>query len=379
MGDRPCELLHLILTATNDGVVDWDLRENRATYSERWKMLLGYEPEELEDSPALWRELSHPDDLPGVDQEWSAHLDGAWPFCHTWRLRHKHGGWRWLLCRAVLVAGAEGRATRSVSIYTDITDQMRAEERHRALATAVPDLLVRVDVQGRVMDVKPHETRTAVLLADFAAGQKLADRIAPELHALVMDAVGRAISQQVPIEIEYADAARASHLEIRVVRSGDDEAVLIARDITARKRREGALVQLARRTEALLESVGEGICAIGEDQRIWFANSEAGRLLGRSADELVGMRAAEALAHGGHAGSACTPQTCALLAPLADGGVHGLTRDIFTCKDGSALPVEIISAAAREDGRLIGVVVTFRDLRPRGQAAGTDRVPHEAR
>src|SRR4029453_14605724 len=111
----------------------------------------------LPDSPGLWRELSHPEDLPRVEELLRDHLDSIWPFAHTWRMRHAYDGWRWLLVRAVTARDASSRPLRLVAVFSDITDRVRAEERQRALASAVPDLLMRVRADGTVADVKPPE------------------------------------------------------------------------------------------------------------------------------------------------------------------------------------------------------------------------------
>ena len=122
-------MLDLILAATNDGIVDWDLVSGLVTYSERWKALLGFEDHELTDAPSLWRDLSHPDDLPDAEALLRDHIENLWPFAHRWRMRHKNGGWRWSLCRAVTVHDDSGEPLRCVGIFTDITDQVLAEQR----------------------------------------------------------------------------------------------------------------------------------------------------------------------------------------------------------------------------------------------------------
>jgi PAS domain-containing protein len=97
-GWPPGEMSELILAATNDGIMDWDLVHGTVHYSERWKTLLGFEDHELADTPSLWQDLSHPEDLPGAEALLRDHVENLWPFAHTWRMRHKNGGWRWSLC-----------------------------------------------------------------------------------------------------------------------------------------------------------------------------------------------------------------------------------------------------------------------------------------
>ncbi len=155
-------LLGLILSATNDGFMDWNLATGVIEYSERWKAQLGYEEPELPDSPDLWRTLSHPDDIGEAESLLRDHTDNLWPFAYTWRMRHKNGDWRWLLCRAVTTHDARGVANRCVCVFTDLTDQVSTERRLAEL-TRRSDLLlasageglVGIDFEGRITFANP--------------------------------------------------------------------------------------------------------------------------------------------------------------------------------------------------------------------------------
>src|SRR5450432_1556776 len=121
-------LLDLVLAATNDGVMDWDLSTGQVRYSERWKALLCYEEHELLDTPSLWREVTHPDDLAQVEALLREHLEHPWPFAHRWRMRHKGGVWRWSLCRAVTLRDERGSPVRWLGVFSDVTDQVLTEQ-----------------------------------------------------------------------------------------------------------------------------------------------------------------------------------------------------------------------------------------------------------
>ena len=54
--EEKAALLDLLFEATLDGIVDWDVRNNSATYNERWRFLLGYDNAELNPTPTTWRE-----------------------------------------------------------------------------------------------------------------------------------------------------------------------------------------------------------------------------------------------------------------------------------------------------------------------------------
>src|SRR5688572_23317280 len=245
--DESRELLDLLLSATNDGFVDWDLHAGVAHYSPRWKMLLGYEEQDLHESPDLWKELSHPSDLPRIEWMMRDHIENVWPFSDRWRMRHKNGDWRWMLCRSVIIRAPDGSPRRAVSVYTDITDQVRAEERYRALANGVPDAILRIRNDGLVLDEKPG-AMPFDLLGDGPIGQRLLDWAKDRGWAeKTLAAVAAASRSGTVVVFEHGDGDSGLCVEIRVVKSGEDEAVCIARDITERKQAERRLIDSLER------------------------------------------------------------------------------------------------------------------------------------
>jgi len=55
------EQYELAIRGANDGLWDWDLKEKRVFYSPRWKEMLGYDEDEVFDSPEDWLDKIHPD------------------------------------------------------------------------------------------------------------------------------------------------------------------------------------------------------------------------------------------------------------------------------------------------------------------------------
>jgi PAS domain S-box-containing protein len=256
------ELLDLLLEASTDGLMDWDLVGGRIRYTDRWKLLLGYEAKDLPDSPTLWSDLSHPDDLPGVQQALDDHLHNFWPFTQIWRMRHANQEWRSVMCRAVTTRDAQGSPRRLVAVFSDITDRIRAEERHRALGSAIPDLLLRVRGDGLLLDVKSPDWTGAGELIWPSAGQRLSDWApAASWHervtACLTDAPANASKHN--FEVTLAAGSRR-YAEVRVVPSGEQEVVCIVRDVTEQKRLQTQLMQAHK-----LESIGQLAAGIAHE------------------------------------------------------------------------------------------------------------------
>jgi PAS domain S-box-containing protein len=115
--------------ATNDGVWEWQMPEDRVYFSDRWKAILGHEPAEISDELDEWRKRVHPEDrerLARAQREFFA--GGETAFSLEYRLRAKDGSYRWILSRAVLLRDAQGRPVRMTGADTDITARKQLEK-----------------------------------------------------------------------------------------------------------------------------------------------------------------------------------------------------------------------------------------------------------
>jgi signal transduction histidine kinase len=129
-----------------------------------------------------------------------------------------------------------------VSVYTDITDQVRAEERYRALANGIPDAIFRIRTDGTILDEKPPAVPIP-LIRDRIGRSTMAERVTDQSFAgRILEAVATASQSGGAVVFEHGDGDSGPCLESRVVKSGDDEAVCITRDVSARKQDERRLI-----------------------------------------------------------------------------------------------------------------------------------------
>ncbi|HXO16513.1 MAG TPA: diguanylate cyclase, partial [Steroidobacteraceae bacterium] len=164
----------LAALGSNDGLWDWDLRENKIFLSARWKEQLGAKETELGDDPDQWFERIHPDDRQPFFGDLGLHLEGRTPHFQTeHRLRHLDGSWRWMLVRGAAVRDAAGKAHRLAGSQTDISERKRAEEKllHDALhdgLTGLPNRSLFMDRLGQALAFQQRRSdyRFAVLFLD---------------------------------------------------------------------------------------------------------------------------------------------------------------------------------------------------------------------
>ena len=129
------ERYELAVTGSSAGIWDWDIVYDRVYYSDRFKELLGYAPEEpLVTQDEFWNRL-HPADYEATRLAVDQHFEERVPYIIDYRLQMKSGEYRWFHARGQALWDKTGKLTRMSGSITDITDRKQAEiELRRAYA-----------------------------------------------------------------------------------------------------------------------------------------------------------------------------------------------------------------------------------------------------
>ena len=149
--------------------------------------------------------------------------------------------------------------------------------------------------------------------------------------------------------------------------SKDHMVLGMVRDITERRRAKETLETLRRQNELILNAAGEGIYGLDLEGKTTFINPAAAKMLGWKVEELIGRYQHDVLHHSKPDGTPYLREDCPIYAAFKDGVIHHVENEVFWKTDGSCFPVEYTSTPIREDGKLVGAVVVFRDISERKQ------------
>ncbi len=158
------ERCQLAVQGNNDGILDWDVKNNEVFFSTRWnwdvknnevffstrwKEMLGYAEHEISNHLDEWSTRVHPDDIGFVRQAIADHFAKITPFfVSEHRVRCKDNTYKWILNRGQAVWDENCNVVRMTTCHTDITERKLAEEqlrqseeRFQIVALATNDLL----------------------------------------------------------------------------------------------------------------------------------------------------------------------------------------------------------------------------------------------
>lgn len=153
----------IAIQGANDGLWDWDLNQQEIYFSPRWKLILGYEDEEISSHPDEWLQRVHPDHLQVVMEAITQHLNQKTDHLQVeHRILNKEGDYVWGLCRGMAVWDDNGKPYRMAGSLTDITqskylEQKLFEEKELAMITlqSIGDAVITTDTQGNVESLNP--------------------------------------------------------------------------------------------------------------------------------------------------------------------------------------------------------------------------------
>jgi signal transduction histidine kinase/CheY-like chemotaxis protein len=146
------------------------------------------------------------------------------------------------------------RLSRQVADQLEIRQKLKAlmgaeealrnsEAGHWALIDAIPDLMLRVNQEGVYLDVKPAREFETILPIPQIIGKREADVLPPDVARQRQECLERALKTG---EVQFCEYQLAlgdgiHYEEARITPSGKDEAFIIVRDVTKRRRAEEEL------------------------------------------------------------------------------------------------------------------------------------------
>ena len=200
------ERLTLGFVGSGTGLWDWDICSDSVYYSPWISELLGYEEGSLDNTPAAFIELMHPDDRAACQEATALHLSVSARYDVAFRLKTGDAGYLWCRSRGQVVRDDSGTPVRMVGTLTDISDLKAAEalafsekELAQVALAAIADAVITTDIAGNITycnrvaeallgrpiaSLRNRPLALACRIFSETSGQQISDLVGPSIDGI---------------------------------------------------------------------------------------------------------------------------------------------------------------------------------------------------
>jgi PAS domain S-box-containing protein len=331
--------------------------------NEAYQRLTGYLAEEL---PTIsFISLTHPDEVKN-NQDLLQRLvsEEIESYILEKRIFNKQRELRWVRAHATLLRNADGTPVKVIGIVEDITDRKRAEQRFQFLAESIPQIVWTATPDGMLDYVNAQGARYFEAPQEALLGGGWLAWVLPQDQAKAVKQWTEALQTGKQYETQFhlkrgLDSSWRLHLVRALPMTGDagiTQWVGICMDIEDQNQTARRIEEDRRRWRDLLLQTPAGVAVLrGPSHTFEWVNADYARLVGRSAEVLIGKTVRE-----------CLPEVGAL--------AHGMLLDNVYRTGESFSGHESLVQLERADGILQDVYVNFVYLPTRGNDGVIDGI-----
>ena len=263
--DPTTDILREIASTSPVIMTIYDLGRKLNIYQSRSMFeMLGYGEEYLEKAKqnpeGARRRMFHEDYIREIDKYYEE-VQSLGPLEKKqliYRVRDVDDAWRWIRkITSVFKREEDNHVSQVLNTFEDITVQKESESkifitesRNRALISAVPDFIFRIDAEGYYLDYKGAVEEGLSVVKD---GQRILPNslIGRNITEVLPENISEEFMEKLELAIQSAEVQTISYMlkvkngdryfETLINKSGPDEVICVARDVTDRKNQEDVL------------------------------------------------------------------------------------------------------------------------------------------
>ncbi len=251
----------------------------------------------------------------------------------------------------------------------DADEMLRAsEERYRALLEQSSEGIFTFDpATHRILEANRRFLEITGYARDTVGTLTLEDLIAHDASSIAETVSGVVLGSESFVGERTYRRRDGSAVKVEVSASlvswAEEHVVLVnIRDVSEARTSAVALAEISHRLRLILDATSDGILGLDSDGRMTFVNKAAAALLGWELGELLGAPSHQCWHHTRPDGTSHPAAECPILTSMQTGIRVSVSDDVFFRKDGTRFPVRYEASPKRQDGRIVGVVVVFRDV-----------------
>jgi len=180
-----------------------------------------------------------------------------------------------------------------ILFIVDITENKENTENYIAILNAIPYMVMRVREDALILDIKPG-------MDDYLSNENLKDYIGKDMYSLPIDdyvkiesieTIERVIRNGITDEHQYPikmENGEKRFFYSRTTKSGEDEVIIMIRDITDEINVQNELRNSKENAENIIQMANVIVVELDPDGNILFFNEAAEKITGYKRDEVIG-------------------------------------------------------------------------------------------
>ncbi len=200
---RQSEQRHeLIISASLDGIYDWDIESGEMYHSSSWKKMMDFEVDEIQDSYEIWESFIHPNDKKMVIKALEKYLKReSENFIIEYRFKKKDGAYIWVHDRGVAVWDEYDRPIRMAGTLKNIDDRKKREKDIYNMAyydplTNLPNRILFEEELNKALSTASLDLKKgAVFFIDLDNFKNINDTLGHELGDKLIVKVGKKLQK----------------------------------------------------------------------------------------------------------------------------------------------------------------------------------------
>jgi diguanylate cyclase (GGDEF)-like protein/PAS domain S-box-containing protein len=271
--------------------------DNRGNLSYANKKALGLLGHDGIDPRQRWLHWLDPRDRQRTLKQLARAIASQSPLNSEYRYRYADGRVVWVMLQFIPERDDSGEIMGYLGILLDITERKIAQKdlktanaEIKALFQAFPDVLVRSNAAGKVLDVRTRNPANFFLSLRQDRNQNLQDIFPGAIGEQIYHLSQKVIKHKNVETLEYSltQKNQLEYFEVRLAPLPNRESLIIVRRITERKRTEIALRESEERLLTIIQTNADGLVVIDKKGQVLFINPAGEKLFGRRADVLLG-------------------------------------------------------------------------------------------
>jgi len=272
------ERLDSILSSINDVVWSCDPESLHINYmNDACHRLYGYTAEEFKSDPALWFSIIHPKDRPVFEKSLKKLLQNGSNECE-YQIVRKDGQKRYILDRSVVVYNASNEVESLNGVATDITNLRQAQQKMRAYAQRIDEVLN--SVKDGFFSVDKNWSFTYVNNAfeellhrkrENLLGENVWKHFPEAVNSKFFTEYHYVLREQKPREFEEYYPPLGKWFSVSAYPMQDGISVFF-HDITEKKLLQERTAEERNKLQTLINSMNQLVWSIDEDMRLTIFN-----------------------------------------------------------------------------------------------------------